>query len=159
MTEAPATLPPLSIDVRVVALVSSTAERVRGVELGGKRTASVTFTFDEVSRDGLFQVVTSYDVRLQNEDGEDAARVKTTFVTQFDTAEEFPEDLSWEDAARVQLAAAEASHPYHRDLIVDLTEALNVPPYRLSFGFRRDDFLAQVAAEYGSAAGSHDQTE
>lgn len=156
MTTAAPTLDPLPVDVRVVALISSSAERVRDVDLGGKRTAEVTFTFDEVAREDAFQVVTSYDVHLQNADGEDAARVKTTFATQFTTAEELPEDLTLIDAARVQLAAAEASHPYHRDLIVTLTEALNVPPYRLSFAFRRDDFLAQVAAELGSPIASRD---
>ena len=139
------TLPPLGVNIAVIALTSASAHRVADVTLGLKRTAEVTFTFDEVSREGSrFEVVSSYEVHLHNEEGEDAAQTSTTVAVDFSIDEELPENLQWHDAARVQLAGAEAAHAYHRDMILQLTQAMNLIPYRLAFTFARDKFLAQI---------------
>lgn len=142
------TIPPLAVTVDSIALTSSSSGRVRGIALGLKRTADVTFTFDEVSREGnRFQVVTSYDIHLLNEHGEDAAQVKSTMAVEFDVDEDLSETLTWQDGARVQIAGAETAHPHHREVVMQLTQAMNLVPYRLSFTFRRNDFLAQYQAQ------------
>ncbi|TCU86066.1 hypothetical protein EDF48_103371 [Curtobacterium sp. PhB191] len=139
---------PFTIDVRELTLTQLAASRIDDVETKGPRSATVSFTTIDVERlDDGFAVATSYEVSLTNVTGEQFASLKSQYTISFVTSENVPEDLDPESEARLQLAAAEVTHPYHRQALLGLTQQFEIPSFRLAVQFPRADFVESFFAQ------------
>jgi len=129
-------MPKAKLNVVSIVLEECSASRNFDVAFDPPGRASVNFHVDPAGSSEDARVVsTKYEVRLSTEDDETVATIASTFVVLLEV-------LGVSSGADVDTVArriaSTAAHPYHRELILEMSEKFDIPAYRLDFVFDRE---------------------
>lgn len=160
-----ALLEPIALSIGRVSLLQANALRLPEVHRVDKSAATISYSADGIGYDdeGNYEIVTTCDVTLRNGDGAEMAQLKSEFSTEFRLDVELTAPFELNMIGRLQLAVSEATHPYHRDLILSLSEQFDIPAYRMPFGFNSraftENFFEEVRGRATEAEASKSEVE
>lgn len=142
-------LAPIALSIGQVSLRQANASRFPDVHRDGKSAATISYSADGLGYDdeGNYEIVTTCDVILRNGEGAEMAQLRSEFSTEFRLDVELTAPFELNMIGRLQLAVSEATHPYHRDLILRLSEQFDIPAYRMPFGFNSRAFTENFFEE------------
>ncbi|WP_105035157.1 hypothetical protein [Cryobacterium aureum] len=144
MTGEAVVVQPIFISTNAVLLLEAKANRELAVEFEAPGRAEIGFAIEsaEYTNDEYF-VSTSYEISLLTGAKNVAARLKSTYLIAFSSTIDTDSMTDASALASLQLAAAEALHPYHRELLIQLSERFDIPAHRLGAAFDREMFIEQ----------------
>jgi preprotein translocase subunit SecB len=136
---------PVFIVPSAIVLVQARAKRELSIEFETPGRAEISFSVDASEYTGEeYLITTSYEVTLLSEGKETVASMASTYLVAFTSEVDTKNMKDNSVLASLQLAAAETLHPYHRELLVQLSERFDIPAYRLDYAFDRDQFIEEV---------------
>lgn len=143
MSTAELVFRPMFVRPTAIVMLEANAHRDTGIAFEAPGRAEIAFSLDSAEfDDDEYVVTTSYEISLLNTEREVVAKLGTTYLISF-TADISAKELTDESSrASLQMAASEVIHPYHRELLTQLSERFDIPAYRLDFAFDRELFAA-----------------
>lgn len=133
---------PASLEVKSILLIEAAASRNFEREFEGQAHVDVEYAIDKVEYNkSEFFFSTRYTIELYGEDETAVAHLKSSFLVVATCADFSSPPISGEDLLSLELAASLAAHPYHREMLIELSERFDIPTYRMSFQFEVGEFV------------------